>query len=205
VLLLSCALNASSASLQIRALLQVRMKAKNVIQRIVPWADARLTLATKLRRKLAEDAVRAHIASADPSIERTRALELLQQWYWRSSTLEDGSWDPQDERRCCADKANGHTGDGGSTEDVNCPAGARDDGHQAMVERDEKFLIWLHSAEGAAKIGAELKKLKRSAAASAFLEMARSEEGREGLLMSLREMVKKNSSFKAQLASVLES
>lgn len=63
------------------------MKAKNVIKGLVPWADARHTLATRLRRKLAEDGVRQHIASADPSIQRTHALELLQQWYLKSSSL----------------------------------------------------------------------------------------------------------------------
>jgi hypothetical protein len=66
--------------------MQVRMRAKNVIKGLVPWADARHTLATRLRRKLAEEGVRAHIASADPSIQRTHALELLQQWYLKSSS-----------------------------------------------------------------------------------------------------------------------
>lgn len=65
------------------------MKAKNVIKGLVPWADARHTLATRLRRKLAEDGVRAHIASADPSIQRGHALELLQQWYLKSSAVGD--------------------------------------------------------------------------------------------------------------------
>lgn len=63
---------------------QVRMRAKNVIKGLVPWADARRTLATRLRRKLAEEGVRAHIASADPSIPRRHALELLQEWYEQS-------------------------------------------------------------------------------------------------------------------------
>ena len=64
--------------------MQVRMRAKNVIKGLVPWADARRTLATRLRRKLAEEGVRAHIASADPSIPRSHALELLQEWYKKS-------------------------------------------------------------------------------------------------------------------------
>lgn len=77
--------------------------------------------------------------------------------------------------------------------------------HEELIDRDERFLAWLHSAQGAAKIGAELKKLKRSAAAAVFLEMARSDEGREGLLMSLKELVSQNLSLKAQLARVIGS
>lgn len=84
-------------------------------------------------------------------------------------------------------------------------AGAAGAEHEDLIDRDERFLAWLHSAQGAAKIGAELKGLKRSAAAAAFFEMARSEEGREGLLLSLKELVAQNLSLKAQLAGVLGS
>ena len=84
-------------------------------------------------------------------------------------------------------------------------AGAAGSEHADLIDRDERFLEWLHSAQGAAKIGAELKSLKRSAAAAAFLEMARSEEGREGLLLSLQELVTQNLSLKAQLATVIGS
>lgn len=192
------------------------MKAKSVIKGIVPWADARLTLATRLRRKLAEDAVRAHIASADPCIERTRALELLQQWYWQSCAAGDGSglgereseaqsqsWHSEANSRSAASTA----GESENRNGCSCSgaSAAEHDEHEELIERDERFLMWLHGAQGAAKIGAELKKLKRTAAAATFHEMARSEEGREGLLMSLREMVRKNSSLKAQLASVIDS
>jgi hypothetical protein len=77
--------------------------------------------------------------------------------------------------------------------------------HDVLIERDERFLAWLHSAKGAAKIGGELKKLKRNAAAATFLELARSDEGREGLLLSLKELVSQNLSLKAQLARVIGS
>ena len=77
--------------------------------------------------------------------------------------------------------------------------------HEQLILRDEKFLAWLHSAQGAAKIGGELKGLKRAAAAAAFLELARSDEGREGLLLSLKELVSQNLSLKAQLARVIGS
>lgn len=84
-------------------------------------------------------------------------------------------------------------------------AGAALSEHEELIDRDKRFLAWLHSAQGASKIGGELKKLKRAAAAAAFLEMARSDEGREGLLLSLKELVSQNLSLKAQLARVIGS
>lgn len=48
----------------------VRMLAKGVIQGIVPWASARRFLALRLRRRLMEAQLAAHVATTDPSLQR---------------------------------------------------------------------------------------------------------------------------------------
>lgn len=175
------------------------MVEKGVLKSMVPWSEARRVLATRLRRRLAEDAVRAHVASADPSVQRADALNLIQKWFTRSALDDSNSQDTATNGRSSQSSA-GADADlaSGNMEYANCD-------HDELVAHDEIFLAWLNSAQGAAKIGTELKKLKRNAAAATVLEVARSQEGREGLLLALESLFETNLSLKAQLASVISS
>jgi hypothetical protein len=173
---------------------QVRMLQKGVIKAIVPWDNARRVFAVRLRRRLAESAVLGHIAAADPSVGSTAALAMLQSWVCASSqSCEQGGG------------KTGNCADVGTVEGSNATIGTVRDGidHLQLMKFDEEFLAWLHSARGAAKIGAELKKLKRTAAATLVLEVARSEEGREGLLQAVQTMLQKSASLRAQLSAAI--
>jgi acetyl-CoA carboxylase/biotin carboxylase 1 len=48
----------------------VRMLAKGVLRGILPWQHARPFLACRLKRRLMEDTLAAHVATTDPSISR---------------------------------------------------------------------------------------------------------------------------------------
>lgn len=175
------------------------MVEKRVLKAIVPWADARRVLATRLRRRLAEDAVRAHVASADPAVQRADALQLIQSWFARSAP---DVWSSQGTAK------NGHSphsSSGAPIEAAVCNAEQGHCDHDELVAHDERFLAWLNSAQGAAIIGAELKKLKRNAAAATVCEVARSQEGREGLLLALETLLETNLSLKAQLGDLIGS
>lgn len=172
---------------------------KGVLQAIVPWVDARRVLAMRLRRRLAEDAVRAHVASADPTVQRSDALQIIESWY-TGLALDDLSSQ--------GTFPNGHSSRGSAATLADVGGCADAHGvctHNELVVRDQQFLEWLNSAQGAAKIGAELKKLKRNAAAATVLEVTKSQEGREGLLLALGSLLEKNLSLKAQLASIIET
>eukprot|EP00892_Ulva_mutabilis_P004884 jgi/Ulvmu1/2768/UM014_0226.1 len=174
-----------------------RMVKKGVLKAIVPWVDARRVLATRLRRRLAEDAVRAHVASADPSMQRGDALQLIEKWF---------AWSALDDSHGLHTAGNGCMSQSGSSAAADLASCDPEQGHcdhDELVIHDEHFLAWLNSAQGAAKIGTELKKLKRNAAATTVLGVAKSQEGREGLLLALESLLETNLSLKAQLASMI--
>lgn len=177
---------------------QVRMVDKGVLKAILPWEDARRVLAMRLRRRLAEDAVRAHVASADPTVQRSDALQLIESWYTGMAADDFSS------QGTVGNGPSSH-GSAATLPDVGGCAEAQVCTHHELVARDQQFLEWLNSAQGAAKIGAELKKLKRNAAAATVLEVAKSQEGREGLLLALKGLLETNLSLKAQLASMIGS
>lgn len=179
--------------------MQVRMARKGVLKSIVPWVDARRVLAMRLRRRLAEDAVRAHVASADPSMHRAQALQLIETWYTGMVTDD----------RSGLRTAEKHDSAAESDATLTC---ARDGStahalynHHELISQDRQFLDWLNSAHGAAKIGAELKKLKRHAAAATVMDVTKSQEGQEGLLMALENLLETNLSLKARVASMIGS
>jgi hypothetical protein len=75
---------------------------------------------------------------------------------------------------------------------------------ESMMQADEDFLGWMESSAGAAKVGAELRAMRRCAAAEAVREASRSQEGREGLLAALRDVVAQNATLRAQMETVLQ-
>lgn len=68
-----------------------RMLAKGVIKRIVSWSDARVFFIKRLKRRLMEEELVKHIATADASITRSEGAKLLFEWF-RNSVLDEGLW-----------------------------------------------------------------------------------------------------------------
>jgi hypothetical protein len=76
---------------------------------------------------------------------------------------------------------------------------------KGLMQADKEFLAWMESSAGAAKVGAELKELWRRAAAAAVQKASQSQEGREGLLAALQEVVAQNATLRAQLSTMLQA
>jgi hypothetical protein len=203
--------------------MQVRMMSKGVIKAIVPWRSARRVLSTRLRCRLAEESLLGHIASADPSISRPQALLLLRKWNHDSSTNASPSPAPvgtqptaEGSSSKSAESSNSyatltetlaaeeheigsHSDDGGGAGGGGTEVVSAD----ALVQADEAFLRWMESTKGAARVGSELRKMKRCAAATVIEEAAQSEEGRDGLLLVLESLVQSDARLKAQLEVLL--
>lgn len=74
-----------------------RMKAKGVITDIIPWRQSRAFFYSRLRRRLAEERVRAEIARASAaSLSRNQVTQLLRQWLPAPSDGVDRLWTDND-------------------------------------------------------------------------------------------------------------
>eukprot|EP00741_Cyanophora_paradoxa_P025193 tig00000350_g24318.t1 len=67
-----------------------RMKAKKVIEQVVPWKQAREFFYWRLRRRLAEKAVRGQIEHARPGIQYGEVTGMLQKWLQQFDDVERG-------------------------------------------------------------------------------------------------------------------
>lgn len=72
-----------------------RMSAKNAINGVVPWRRARSFFYWRLRRRLAEFALRRAVCSVDDSITRSDAAEHIRNWYILSVRQESKSQSPE--------------------------------------------------------------------------------------------------------------
>lgn len=199
------------------------MVSKGVIKAVVPWRSARRVLSTRLRCRLAEESLLGHIASADPSISRPQALQLLRKWNHDSSTNVSPTPPPVSSNQAAEGSSSKSAESSNSsatlTETLAAEeheigshsdegAGAGGGGMEAasadsLVQADEAFLRWMESTKGAARVGSELRKMKRRAAAAVIEEAVRSEEGRDGLLLVLKSLVQSDARLKAQLEVLL--
>lgn len=176
---------------------------KGVLTAVVPWAAARRVFSRHLTRRLAEESVVSHIAAADPSISRRAAVALLAAWFAArsSATLDSEDTDANTQHSTAAPHLDASTAAASAGTGSGAGAGC----HAALEERDAAFLEWIASAEGATKVGSELKRLKRCAAARAVVAAAESSEGREGLVLALKELTAGQPALRAQLASMLQN
>ncbi|KDD75664.1 hypothetical protein H632_c563p3 [Helicosporidium sp. ATCC 50920] len=163
----------------------VRMLAKGVLHGIVPWARARAFFAAHLRRRLAEEELLRHIASADPGLGRAAAREALKNWFL-SSPLP-------------AAPAVGSPQRGSGV--VLPPASRRG---EELWRNDGQFLEWVEGGSGAARVAMELKALRLQASARTVHQLCRTPEGTEGLVRGLAQCLAANPSLQLQLRSLLK-
>ncbi|EIE18073.1 hypothetical protein COCSUDRAFT_26470 [Coccomyxa subellipsoidea C-169] len=165
----------------------VRMVAKGVLHGIVPWPQARCFLATRLRRRLAEEEIIKHITTTDGAIRRSQALGLLRSWYLGMPHVK-GSAAP-------AGPAPGVV--------LDLARSAADEGEARAWADDGAFLAWAEGGGGASIIAAELKALRAAAASRAVQSLTRSVEGRDGLLSALERAIKDDAPLRLQLELLL--
>lgn len=167
----------------------VRMLSKGVLRGIVPWETSRSFFASRLRRRLAEDALLRHIAAANPrGISRTEARAMLRSWFLSSPLPSVRK--SNDSHRLVGVQL--------SIEEVS-------DENVALWNDDDVFMAWAESASGAARIAMELKILRQSAAADMVKELSATAEGTDGLVRGLHSALDANPSLLLQLRSLVGS
>ncbi|KAK2079983.1 hypothetical protein QBZ16_002378 [Prototheca wickerhamii] len=168
----------------------VRMLAKGVLRGIVPWSAARAFLATRLRRRLAEEALLRQIAAADASVEHADALAMLRSWFL-SSPPTGG--------------APGAPGALGALlkESVVAPPDAGE-APLALWQDDLAFLDWSEAEAGASRVALELKTLRVNVAMRSVDRLCQTPEGTAGLVKGLDEAIKSNPSLLLCLRSLVK-
>lgn len=168
----------------------VRMLAKGVLRGIVPWSAARAFLATRLRRRLAEEALLRQIAAADASVEHADALAMLRSWFL-SSPPTGG--------------APGAPGALGALlkESVVAPPDAGE-APLALWQDDLAFLDWSEAEAGASRVALELKSLRVNVAMRSVDRLCQTPEGTAGLVKGLDEAIKSNPSLLLCLRSLVK-
>ena len=174
-----------------------RMLAKGVLRGVVPWKESRRFFAGRLRRRLAEESLLRHVASADSSICRKDAVQLVRSWFASSMVVP---------ATAAAAAANGN-GSGVQLAPVDASSSSASStsstGQNELWQNDAAFMSWIESASGAARIAMELKGLRQRTATAAVAELVTTAEGVEGLIKGLGEAVKANPSLVLQLRSLV--
>eukprot|EP00200_Dunaliella_tertiolecta_P012627 CAMPEP_0202373002 /NCGR_PEP_ID=MMETSP1127-20130417/4091_1 /ASSEMBLY_ACC=CAM_ASM_000462 /TAXON_ID=3047 /ORGANISM="Dunaliella tertiolecta, Strain CCMP1320" /LENGTH=2753 /DNA_ID=CAMNT_0048969731 /DNA_START=204 /DNA_END=8465 /DNA_ORIENTATION=+ len=188
----------------------VRMLAKGVIRGIVPWRRARAFFAQRLRCRLCEETLAAHVVATDPTLTRQDALQLLHglQSAMPSRSLSSSLPPP-------ASPALGQSMDSLPTASAALADGV-DGGKVAasglqkamtafedLMQADQCFLDWAESAGGRAAMASQLRTLKARAAAAVVSQVLLTADGRDGLLAALGDSLANDPSLCAQLRMLL--
>jgi len=164
----------------------VRMLAKGVIQGIVPWENSRNFFATRLKRRLAEEALYNHLRAADSSITLLDAKHMVRAWFLTSPRVNS---------------AKDHYGSMNiqlvSTNDMS------DEDKVTAWSNDAAFMEWVESQNGAARIAVELKSLRQKSAAQLVATLSDTSEGTEGLIKGLESAIDSNPSLLLQLRNLV--
>jgi len=166
-----------------------RMLAKGVLRGVVPWRTSRAFFAVRLRRRLAEAALKRHIASADGTVTREETVRMLRSWFATSQVPRP------------ADGAKNRIAAMVGVELACTQPGVSE--AERLWQDDTAFMAWVESSSGAARIALELKLLRQRTAARAVRELSCTAEGTDGLVKGLEEAVKANPSLVLQLRSLL--
>lgn len=161
----------------------VRMLAKGVLKGIIPWENSRKFFALRLKRRLAEEALYKHVASADASISLPTAKDMVKSWYFSSPMEAQG-------------------GDFSGLQlvsDINLTT----DQEERMWRDDHAFMSWIESSNGAARISMELKNLRQKSASKLVTSLSTTPEGTEGLIKGLEDALGSNPSLALQLRNLI--
>ncbi|GMH43409.1 hypothetical protein BSKO_11331 [Bryopsis sp. KO-2023] len=167
-----------------------RMGEKGVIRGVVTWKHARAFFAQRLKRRLTEEALIKHIASADENMARSNGLKLLQEWFL-NSLLEDVD-DPLSDMEARGIKL------------YSDKSGLN--GIESKLWQDDGIVLrWAESPAGRARIAMELKSIRSMAAARLVEQVVSTPEGKMGLIRGLEEAIKNDSTLRAQLGALIRN
>mmetsp|Transcript_9843 Transcript_9843/g.16193 ORF Transcript_9843/g.16193 Transcript_9843/m.16193 type:complete len:2349 (-) Transcript_9843:1208-8254(-) len=126
-----------------------RMKAKGVIEAVVPWKSSREYFYWRIRRRVAELGVRDQIAKARPGLSYAEVTQLLMKWLQQYDELDRGaSGDESSDQEETEQRprSNIMTG-GGRTESVSGVTSSDNSAAQRMWNDDQRVIQWIEEDE----------------------------------------------------------
>ena len=164
----------------------VRMQAKGVIRSIVPWENARMFFALRLRRRLAEQSLCHHVQAADEKISLAEARAMVKEWFL--SSPRKGDVNDQD----MASILLRNSGSRLSDEEANA----------IWENEDAEFLQWVEGPTGASRVSLELRSIRHRGATELVASLTSTTEGTEGLIQGLQMAIESNPSLRLRLKNL---